>query len=440
MIALRNYQLKDKSFFILLFILNFILGVLNSRSLMMGGLMDYYMDFSIIIINSFDPSFGIMKTPAFPMWGYGWVLIFTDKKFFLFLIQGFFSILIVYFFLNFSRKFNFFNQVSLNIFKILMLFSFSFISLNYTLSPYSLSINLLIASIIFFVTGLAENKFSFILISSIFYGLLLNFRSDYIYFTFVLPFIPFFFSREKFFFKLIFVWFLFVAILLIPWMLYTYKAIGKPLITSTNSGHVFYIGLGNLPNNKWGITTSDHDERMYSELKKEFGINANSLNYNEDIFLKKSFLELIKNDPFEYSKKVVYSGLKTVVSGIYVPEFYNWRNDCKDCKSEFDYDVIHNPFLSLFDSKLKFLLYSITYFSILVGVLILFLSYLVLPYVFFESYRNKNLLVFLSCIILLYQFFICTFAYHMRLYSSYSYFWCLIILVFFFNKKIFKLL
>ena len=37
-------------------------------------------------------------------------------------------------------------------------------------------------------------------------------------------------------------------IFLIPWMLFTLNQTGKPLINSTNSGHVF-IGLGQLPNN-----------------------------------------------------------------------------------------------------------------------------------------------------------------------------------------------
>ena len=427
-----HFKIKDYIFYTLLLLLNIIFSFLNSKSAMMGGIMDYYIDFSNIIVNNFDSSFGKMKTPAFPMWGYGWILLISKKRAYLYFIQACFSFFIFISFLKFSRKFKIYNEESLNSFKYLVLLSFSFLSLNFTLSPYSLSINFLIISIIYYISAIHESKVWHIIISAIFYGLLLNFRSDYIYFTLFLPIISILFYRKKILLKLNILWIVVVGLLIMPWILYTYKNVGKAILTSTNSGHVFYIGLGNLPNNKWGITTSDHDLRMYNELKKEFGNNANSLNYNEDIFLKQRFITLIKNEPFEYLKKITYSAIKTIISGIYVPEFYNLRKNCiNGCKTEFDFDISNRPIVSLFDSSEKFILYLISYFSILIGVLILFSSYIMLPYVFLKSYKTKNILLFLSCIILLYQLFICSFAYTMRLYSSYSYFWSLLIIVYF---------
>jgi len=436
-----HFKIKDYIFYTILLLLNIIFSFLNSKSAMMGGIMDYYIDFSNIIINNFDSSFGKMKTPAFPMWGYGWILLITKKRAYLYFIQGCFSFFIFISFLNFSRKFKIYNEESLNLFKYLVLISFSFLSLNFTLSPYSLSINFLVISVIYYISAIHESKVSHIIISAIFYGLLLNFRSDYIYFTIFLPIISTFFYPKKSSLKLNILWIVVVGLLIIPWMLYTHKSVGKAILTSTNSGHVFYIGLGNLPNNKWGITTSDHDFRMYKELRKKFGNNANSLNYNEDIFLKQRFITLIKNEPFEYLKKITYSAIKTIISGIYVPEFYNLRKNCiNGCKTEFDFDITNRPIKSLFDSSEKFILYSVSYISILIGVLILFSSYMLLPYVFLKSFKTKNILFFFSCLILLYQLFICSFAYTMRLYSSYSYFWSILIIVYFIHQIKFPIL
>ncbi len=440
---INNFQFKinDFLFYTILFLLNIILSFLNSKSAMMGGLMDYYNDFSNIIVNHFDSSFGKMKTPAFPMWGYGWVLLLSKKRAYLYLIQALFSFFIFISFIRFSRNFKIFNEESLSTFKYLVVFSVSFLSLNFTLSPYSLSINFLIIAIIYFIIAIHESKISYVILSSIFYGLLLNFRSDYIYFTIFLPIISIFFFQKKNILKLNILWFLVVGLFMLPWILYTYKSVGKAMLTSTNSGHVFYIGLGNLPNNKWGITTSDHDLRMYNELRQKFGNNTNSLNYKEDIFLKQRFITLIQNEPLEYLKKVTYSALKTIISGIYVPEFYNLRKNCfKGCKTEFDFDISNRPIVSLFDSSEKFILYLVSYFSILIGVLILFSSYIMLPFVFLKSFKTKNILLFISCIILLYQLFICSFAYTIRLYSSYSYFWSLLIIVYFVHQIKFPIL
>jgi len=89
-----HFKIKDYIFYTILLLLNIIFSLLNSKSAMMGGIMDYYIDFSNIIINNFDSSFGKMKTPAFPMWGYGWILLITKNRAYLYFIQGCFSFFI----------------------------------------------------------------------------------------------------------------------------------------------------------------------------------------------------------------------------------------------------------------------------------------------------------------------------------------------------------
>jgi hypothetical protein len=232
------------------------------------------------------------------------------------------------------------------------------------------------------------------------------------------------------------IWISITYLFLLPWMFYTNYTIGKPLLTSTNSGHVFFIGLGNLPNNKWNITTSDLDPKMYNELRNKFGPNTLSLRYKEDLFLKKRFIEIVKDDPLEYTKKVIYSCIKTTISGIYVPEFFNVLNGCSilGCKEDFINNIANRPIVSLFENTNKTIIYLLTYFSIIIGIIVIFFSYLILPLFFYNALKEKSILNLLASLIILYQLFINSFAFQMKLYSTYSYLWSLIIIILFYNK------
>ena len=79
-----------------------------------------------------------------------------------------------------------------------------------------------------------------------------------------------------------------------------------------------------------------------------------------------------KND----SKKVIYSCFKTTISGIYVPEFFNVLNDCSNlgCKEDFVYNLSHKPVISLFENYNKSIIYLLTYFSIFIGIIVIFFT------------------------------------------------------------------
>ena len=207
---------------------------------------------------------------------------------------------------------------------------------------------------------------------------------------------------------------------------------------------MLYTGLGNLPENKWGIIANDSDPRIYSELKEALPEEeVNSLKYVGDKWLKKRFLELVVADPLEYSKKVIYSAGQTLISGIYVPEFHNLELTCPSrdfikCKQKFINDIKNNLIYALFESKEKFFIYGISYLSIFIGIIILLSSHLILPYALFESIRKKNIFLFSCCMILLYQFAINSFAFQMKLYSTNSYFFGLILLSYIGGKVFFK--
>src|SRR5262249_18310633 len=66
-------------------------------------------------------------------------------------------------------------------------------------------------------------------------------------------------------------WLAGVGIAMLPWMLYSWRAVGAPLIKSSNQGHVFLIGLGQDPEHRFGITYNDYDPAMYAIIRADLG-------------------------------------------------------------------------------------------------------------------------------------------------------------------------
>ena len=77
----------ESSFLISLILVNLTLAILNRNSHMMGGLLDYYIDFKNVISHNFDQNYSKMKAPTFPMWGYGWLFLFTMNKSLIYFLQ-----------------------------------------------------------------------------------------------------------------------------------------------------------------------------------------------------------------------------------------------------------------------------------------------------------------------------------------------------------------
>ena len=429
---------RDRAFWILFLLVTIGIGLLNSQSSLQGGLVQYYLDFVSVIKGGFDPSKASLGRPTFPMWGYGWIYFFTTERFIIFVFQVFLSMVSVMVSLNYLYESKAFNSKSIRIMKVLILLSFSWIAIHFTLAPYSVAVNLLIISLIYLLKSLESKLLSYslfnITISAACFGLLLNFKSDYIYFNFVIALILYWGGGWKRGSSLLACWALILGVLLTPWAIYTKKVVGKPLLTSTNGGAISYIGLGHLPDNKWGITVYDADPRMASELRKALPQKeADAFRYEGDKWLKKRFLELIISDPLEYSKKVLYSARMALISGIYIPEFHNLKLICKNeaypyCKEEFKSDVKNSPISSLFDSKEKFFIHGFSYLSIFIGILILLASYLALPFVFLDSIRKKNIFLFSCCLVLLYQLSINSFVFQQKSYSTNAYFFGMFLL------------
>ncbi|MEX1015009.1 MAG: hypothetical protein WDZ80_07695, partial [Candidatus Paceibacterota bacterium] len=408
----------------------------NSQSDLMPGLLYFYEDFALIIKGGFNSDLAIQGLPTFPMWGYGWVFLITESRFLIFLAQSIVAVLSVYYLVQYLYLSDDFSERMIKHFMFFVLVSFSWIAIHFTLVPNSFAISFKILSIVLLLFGLnnlsVKNSIYYIIVSALFFGLVLNFRPDYIYFTLVILFVIIWFESSKKGVLYATLWLFIVALLLAPWAIYTYSNFDKPLLTSTNSGHVLFIGLGQLPGNKWNITPNDHDPRMWEELGREMGDDVHSLSYDGDQYLKNRFVELVLANPVEYSKKVSYSAIKTLISGIYVPEFYRLRSDCEiDCRDEFLMDIRERPVGALFDDAEKFFLYSITYLSIIGGIILLFLSYIITPFVMIKGLKTKNLLLLLCGLLMIYQLMINSFAFQMKLYSTNTYLFGIVLLAYF---------
>jgi hypothetical protein len=103
------------------------------------------------------------------------------------------------------------------------------------------------------------------------------------------------------------------------------------------------------------------------------------------------------------------------------------------CRDEFLTDVRSRPFLALFDSYEKLFLYTLTYFSIFVGCLVFFTAFLAIPFALIYALKGNKLLIIVSAAIFIYQFLVNALAFQMKLYSSFSYFFGLVIIVFVFD-------
>jgi hypothetical protein len=311
------------------------------------------------------------------------------------------------------------------IFKVLAIVAIPYFAINCALSPYGLANSLFILSVSFFLKGMHEDTIKDILYSGIFYGFTLNFRSDLLYFFIPLLLVLAFHFRKAGTAKVLSLfapWVFIVTLVMAPWALYTKHVTGHYLLGSTNSGHVLFIGLGQLPSNTWGITPSDGDPVMRRELESHFGEEKSSLLYESDLYLKDSFLKKVKQDPIEYIKKSVYSMGKTMVDGSYSGQFYLFGTsgkleDRRKAITDFKTwrgNVLSDPFYIFKDMNIgRFLQTCVETFVVLMKLS----SLILLPVTIWFGLKYKDTLALLVSAILLYQTAILVFAYNMRLYN-----------------------
>lgn len=409
-------------FFIFFVVLIFSLVFwLNYDSSLMSGILPAYIEFKNIILSGFSSDYiATTENPTFPMWGYGWVLLITENRFLIFLFQSLIAIWSLFFLIKVLDRYKLFSIIQVKFFKLLVLVAIPFFAINISLTPYGLAISLFIFCFVFFLRGYYEKNLREWFIAGLFLGLVLNFRSDFIYYPLLLILIFIFLKQYKNLIQFIFTFIIGMYIVMIPWGIYTKKVTGHYLSSSTNSGHVFYIGLGQLPNNKWGIEPHDGDPKMHEEIKNYFGFSKSSLVYETDIFLKKIFIEEIKKYPIEYIKKNIVAFKKSIFDGAYSGEFflkgYKDKEEGREKYISWKNNISLSNFMeALLNSEFQYIVHIIV---MLVSSFIKLLSFVLIPITIYFGIKNRDFFVLIVISIIVYQSLILVFAFNMSLYST----------------------
>lgn len=434
--AWKALQVFGRYYILLMIPLSLLVLFLNFHGQGMQGIVPNYEDFKRIILAGFDPTAGIHGTPTFPMWGYGWLLLVTEGKTLLLLLQHALALWAAWTFIRLLERKECLPVGAITLLKCLLALSLPWYAFHSLRWPYSVATSLFLVSCGMFVDAVCSEDASGkrLVISGVLLGLMLNFRSDYIW-------MPFLFAAIVVAWKgwtgrimvKVAVWLAAVYVLLLPWALYTKRATGHYLLTSTNAGHVLFIGLGNLPGNKWGITPDDGDPLMNAVIQERFGKKKSSLLYDTDRLLKAEFLRRVLNDPREYFRKVSYAFQSMLVSGVYTGEFFE-RPECRPtCFTRYlrmRERLRSNPMAFLLASGPRGVRVLLQVASGFVGRWVVFLSFLLLPMVAVLGWTRGNLLLLLVCGGIAYQAAINALAYNMATYTANMYFFHLITLCF----------
>ena len=139
-----------------------------------------------------------------------------------------------------------------------------------------------------------------------------------------------------------------VAILASPWSIYQYINNKVFLPTSTNSGGVLYISLGQLPNNKWNRAHIDEEANKYAVSQ---GLNA-AWGIEGSHVLRKRFIDDVKQYPLEFAKKCLHNFQWSLWGGLYVTEVrtLNTRRNKDNIALLFNItqDIFHKSLYCLF--------------------------------------------------------------------------------------------
>ena len=396
---------------------------LNRDATAMLGLVPYYRHFAQLIGSGFPSAAVPGGLPTFPMWGYGWLMVVLPKKISILIFQqllGMAAVWTTLFVLRRSASF----PVSQRAFKLLMLASPAWFALHSVLWPNSIAGALLPISL--FILTIADRNdqwLKLILLSGVLFGVVLNFRSDYLLLPIPIATVFVLFSSIRTTaLRRMGLWLFCVYASLIPWGTYSHRATGHFLLSSTNGGHVFFIGLGNLPGNKWKIQADDGDSVMRRVMEERFGKPApSSVTYESDVFLKGQFLQRIREQPGEYLTKVAHSGFALLTKGAYAGELFS-VNACEpDCYAKFRYGVpsvvaeLRRHYFRWDSEDIHAIVYLASEF--LTRSLVL-LSFLMLPFSAWFALRRRDLFTASVAVTIIYHGLLSMAGYFMSAYTS----------------------
>jgi 4-amino-4-deoxy-L-arabinose transferase-like glycosyltransferase len=100
---------------------------------------------------------------------------------------------------------------------------------------------------------------------------------------------------------------------LTPWILWTYRVTGHPLLTSSESGASMYESLGEIPYNPWGITL---DDGWVDADAKARGLSS-AWTPEADAYYRKMFLSCIREHPGSFVSLVITQRLPLALAPAY---------------------------------------------------------------------------------------------------------------------------
>lgn len=302
---------KKEKYFLIFFIL--LIYIFNSGSIaQIDVYFNYYLPLANSIVDKFSYSIND-NSIAYPMWGYSILLVIVNILGSYSFIVGFQLILCYFSILSLYRTFN----LKFSRFHLILLLPI--ISLSTVKWNDAIVCSLLIFHIEYIYKAYEYKKLKFYIVSGIFLGLIVNFRSEYwlliplqILFSFGIKSV-----RTNVSFIRQCVIYLTTFLMILPWSIRNKIEFDTFKLTSSNGASVMYISLGQLPNNKWGIEA--YDETSFKLVKKSGVKDPYSLEGEK--ILRSEFLNLIKNEPLEYLKKCLNNGLNILIGGVYTGEY-----------------------------------------------------------------------------------------------------------------------
>lgn len=413
---------------------------LNVDALGMQGVLPDYACFRDAIVAGMDPAANMCQSPTFPMWGYGWLLAVSSNEYALLLFQVAFATGAAWFLLRTLQSGDVVGARTARLVKLALLVSIPWYAASALRWPYTEAANLLLVSIALLIVALrrAELPYRLVALSGIVFGVALNFRSDYIALPVLVAVVVVAVSRRRArVARHLGVWLAAIVLTLIPWIVYGERATGHLLLTSTNSGHVLYISLGQLPDNPWGITPFDGDPRMHRELDAHFGTHVSSLTYRSDSFLRSRFVQLVRAHPVAWLRKDARNAAHTLVDGFYDGEFIQQDSCAARCWTRYGFSADgtsaeRSRITTLFGasglSAAERLRFGLLELGALEGRIVSFLGFLAACALLVVGLVRRRIPLALLALVPVYVLLMNTFTYELPSYSSNAYVFLIVML------------